>query len=1666
MAASSSSSTPGRRYALVRVNQVVNEINPDQQAEADREVFARAALIRRLPSVQGLGRSSKAAAHASHSPLRRPATASAAVHSRVHQALQRSGSEFSLAVKKSLTATHEVPGRKDDDPPKTSEAAVPAKRRPSVLDARRNPGSIIDHSTQIVARKTTTSGVDHTSHNQRSDSHSPGHNSALSSPGDRHKSNGNRQSPHPNEQFDGLQLKQADRSSTSGVAIDEQVHIQRKRRCAKAFADMLLSRMNLSDARGGGEIDPNNSTALSEDFVDTDDKGIGTLLEHGIIQSILNLMSSSSDAVTLTHCCRALYILSADASARKLMVAQGVVTSIKPLARVAPPESREDLAAMLCRLAEEPGATETLFFEGIDRTLTRLHSSSGPETKRICSVAAFNLSVGAKQLKHFGDSLSQLLASLSKQKIGAQADAATTLPSVEHLLKAIYNVSLLPAYHTALLNESIPRFMILQIPLVPPSIQVWALRSFVLLCGSRVNRVQLLSQQFCKLLKAALTCPDDTTQELAIIILLLLSLDEGSRIKLCTWVPAAAIIQSGQRLLLNQAVNTDETPETDVSSDRVLRHRLLHFHAYLLRNLCESVLTHHELIAEGAIPVLLAMSRANDVTLKSCAISALCPIISSSADEIVQDIPEITEQLLTLATEEEQCEFAVTALYNITCCDDALELIGGSPSLLQTVLRVASSPPKPTLADLVSSIVYRLATVPQCAPLLLEHGYLPVLILLIHRFPSCRTFALNALFLMAQFGGNQFPHGGEEIAQLVVALLSDGQETSMGLTRKGEVVTDPIMLRSAVTLLAYLASHSKNRAMLVRSGSIFRFLKRMHRVSDDDGIVLTNCAFVLYCLTATQEGSDQLAKERGIEDIIHLARTRSPNSSAEPSFSTQSTKMPPASDLYAVQELCMQALCRLSTYLGLENRLIEQGAIQGAMVLALVKTDRTSIKSLCVKILANCLVAKSCLRSLIDNGVIWALSSLCLVAYPAHEMDTYAACAICLCNLSSVGTMVPKFLDAGAPRALTHLLNQGLSGPTVLVVIKTIANLVANEKICQAFLSEDIERHLNAHFDATESSDEVRQLAAMVLLRTTSISNDIISVEHLRNRVFRWMEQIVVMKEEELVRNCILTVHDLTCSPAIDARELDAPHVLRILVQVLHRHQQNADIVTLCLSVVYNLSCELALLHHLVQPDIMLFLRQQVPTSASFTLARRDSRIMTYLSKAEDKAQVSPSPLFASPSAQPSQKSAAERLCCLILHNLSCSAAAPDMAHRDAVLVELVQFQAPVLLHDLYFSSLDDLKETSAVALCNIAAGKVNSTRLLDDEAHKVLVDFIYTPHFQPSHMPLFSAVYRKLCCAPGNQTRLLNAGIAKAMVVMLSCPEIDLVSTQNLLATLSLLSKSARHLQQLADGGVLPCVVAIAEHSATSSELQAHCFDIISNLCTAQFDEDTSTSGQPEMNVISTLMKLSERHHSHHRRPNGLQQEQPPDIDCCFYARGDGQPLPLPELLTYLMKSPSTTTSLKKNLELKATYTVPARKWTSSAQPTPKDPPALECRELPLADPAQALPSSVKSQIAQMASLPHEPLVRTQAQFQQTESARISLKDRRTSSAQDDPRRGADGRPKEAEEGKQTRQTRIESLSLPTAPATAALTSRRLTKLQRGVSGRHILEREWSNGD
>lgn len=1451
----------------------------------------------------------------------RPSTA-AVTRSRIHQSLRRSESEFVLSAKlQSPAAPIEKPKSPATEPPQLpSRSNQLSDQRPSSSPHCRGPIRGIKAPLQVIQPKTRP----------------------LIKP---------------------IATAQAQQRKTSVLNAsqlppEDPPHIQRKRRCAKTFELMIYARLHpnksnqgTSDSCGGGPSQ----------------ESVQALLDHGIIQSVLAL-STIPDAITQAHCCRALYYLARAPCARKAMVAHGVVASVKVLARVAHPRSRQDLAATLCYLSEENGLVEVLFFEGIDRALTRLFVSPSQETKRCCALAVLNISCDATRIKHFGDAFTQLLATCTR----------TAGPSSScHLIKAVYNASLIPSFHAALLSENIPGFLANQLVNVPPDVQLLALQALIALCDIKTNRSQILSQQFCKLLATMLASAHAQIQELTLLVLLLLSIDEGARTKLCNWMPAATIVRTAQQHVDGASSSTSSGDDCGQHSTQI--ERLVYLHSCVFRSLCDSVLTHHDLVQEGAVRVLIQMARKSDNDIKTNAICALCCIIASFTDETTaKHVPEITDELLKL-TETRQtanCLFAVSALYNIACSDECRPLLVESETLIVRLLELAQQPQHAQVAQLLAAIIYRLACIEGRQKTLLDQGCFGVLVHLIHQYPQCRTFAVSALFILAQGGGDSFPHGGEEIAQLTLA-MSKKTTASVALKRAISQSSSPAApmappssfwsspdaakndkanaMRGTVALFAYLANDPKNQRLLLTDGAVFRFLKSVKQLESDaedqEDTIVINCAFVFYTLTATQEGCEQLIKEGGMADLIHLSRVTK--------LSVESNHM--------VRELCVMALCRVSSFPGLEVRLIEHGAIEAIMILALVTTDSPPIKALCIKTLANCLVAKNCVRPLVEHGIIWALASLCTVDFA----DTRFACAVSLCNLSSVSTMVSRFLDAGAPRALIHLLQHRDDPVTVLVTIKTIANLVANEKICAAFLNEDLERHLGVHFSSAQSSDELRQLAAMVLLRVTSANDAMISLEHLKSGVFLWMEQIIVIKEQALVRNCILTVRDLTGNSSIDIAELDVDHILRIVIQVFHRHADSSEIVTLCLSILYNLSCQPAVLFRLVRADIMLFLREHVPREKH----EDDTR------NASPKRTSNASSIVSTVAAVMDVK-----LCCLILHNLTC---APG--NGSNLLASLVNLHAVEILRDIY-SQRDELKEICAVATGNIAVAQVNTTRVVADRACEILLPFIRSSLFQKQHHALMSAALLRLATAPGNQRVMLQAGVVPAFVHMLSLSEIDPDASTNVLATVSLLSKCEDHVTKLLEDGMLPCVVLIAEGrdgqppSPCSSEIQGHCFEILSSMCTGEYEQHLQQ--HPEMNVINTLTKLSEHHHHNLNAPSApgspaagvrqapqwrAQQQTPKKF--AYYERGDGRPLLSAQVLTFLMKIP-TSSSLKKNLELQTTYAVPTKKWLPVARPNPKEPPPLECNEVALTESSASVPSDVKQRIRDFEPAPKETLV------------------------------------------------------------------------------------------
>jgi hypothetical protein len=517
-------------------------------------------------------------------------------------------------------------------------------------------------------------------------------------------------------------------------------------------------------------------------------------------------------------------------------------------------------------------------------------------------------------------------------------------------------------------------------------------------------------------------------------------------------------------------------------------------------------------------------------------------------------------------------------------------------------------------------------------------------------------------------------------------------------------------------------------------------------------------------------------------------------------------------------------------------------------------------------------------------------------------------------------------------------------------------------------MNEDIQNHFNSIFQEQELFiiEEARQLSAMILLRVTS-ANDAMTLETLKKYLFSWMEQVIYMKEDHLVRNCLLTIQDLTCASSSICQELDIHQLLSIWVQIVeknNKHGQNEEIQSLCLWILYNLSCQVQFLSFLARIEVMTFLRNCIPEKKVRTGTGAIPENNTGNTVSKFTINVVPTTTVTGTSTSSSNDF---KLAGFILHNLSCS----NLTGNEDLLAPLVNLSAIAILRDISLHR-EDLQEICALAICNFCIGKVNSTRVLHENGGHVLLNFMSTSFFKAHHYRLFAASLRKLVTPPGNQTVMLEAGVVKTFVHLLKFPDIDAESQRNVLATICLLSKCSKYLVRLLDDGILPILISIAENHARNAGILAYCFEILSNLCAVNFEKYVNRS---EINVVACLSKLSEHSMSMKIEDNSHS----------YYERGNGKPIPNPHLLVSMMRTPSN--NIKKNLEVQGTYTAPTRKWIPEANITPKPPTTPLCEEVRLTESSHAIPEPIKKKIQGFLPLRKEKLYRDESNEEQSVS-------------------------------------------------------------------------------
>ncbi|OQS07448.1 hypothetical protein THRCLA_00554 [Thraustotheca clavata] len=633
-----------------------------------------------------------------------------------------------------------------------------------------------------------------------------------------------------------------------------------------------------------------------------------------------------------------------------------------------------------------------------------------------------------------------------------------------------------------------------------------------------------------------------------------------------------------------------------------------------------------------------------------------------------------------------------------------------------------------------------------------------------------------------------------------------------------------------------------------------------------------------------------------------------------------------------VKHLCIMTFCRISSFVGLnvETKLVDQGAIAAVMIMALVASKSDKIKTVCVQIISNCLCiqSKRCTKAMVDHGVFWALSSLSTLSLP----ETKLVCATCFCNTSIAYPL--KMIEAGVPRALVHLVESGDTN-TIVVALQAIVNLVNNDKACTILVNEGIIRLLRTLVE--HKSTPIWHAATVALLKITRIDEKC-RVDNVRNGLLPWIQSIlsdVSIAMQSLVALCAISSHEISRK---HMSALDTISILYTSYQLPFTGDEAIETcalrTNLCLQILYNVSCESSFLHDLIKGGAHGF-------------------IQNCLNDVAESVDL-------------------QNLCIGVLHNLTC-------VGDDEALANLVTTGATNLLETLHnieaLAPVDQL--WCVLAICNLALGKVNTTRMVADNGGVVLIDFarIFSKAFSmPQDITklfvqhIVSAAIRKIVTPPGNQKIMLELGVVASIVDLLNNSDDDQIRI-NCLESLTDLTRNKEHVERCLHDGLLACVLEIADvlEDRAWPGVGTLCFSIISNVCAVDFDDFHLPPLQhpSSANVISYLTKLSE-----------YTTSSSSSHSTTFYHREDSDEaaLPLPPLhTTSILSSPTLHPSTSAHLNV--VYTVP---WVKSHHPSrPELPAAIPTSMTPIniAIFTKTLPDSF--QVPHPDILPKEPLVR-----------------------------------------------------------------------------------------
>jgi hypothetical protein len=433
----------------------------------------------------------------------------------------------------------------------------------------------------------------------------------------------------------------------------------------------------------------------------------------------------------------------------------------------------------------------------------------------------------------------------------------------------------------------------------------------------------------------------------------------------------------------------------------------------------------------------------------------------------------------------------------------------------------------------------------------------------------------------------------------------------------------------------------------------------------------------------------------------------------------------------AIRQGCAATLCNLACDEECQTALVKGKAVPALVILGLVASRSVTTEKFCAKALFNLLQSEEHLATILKQGAIRGISAL----PKCGDKETCALCAIAVCNMAARKSSHSYLMAAGVLKAIMLLARS--------------KNLLTQRSCAKALLNLAIN---NEHHDALYKAGIIATLASLAAMGDYALSEVCITTlcmltSHEPSRLqitstdaLKTIIDTTVMGDDECQEARAVALYNLSWYP--DSRENILHHgALGTIADILDYEDQDPATITICLQAVYNMSTVYCNLHYMIQQGVL--------------------KVIKYLLHNESENADSDDQFAFDPSDYMLQ------LCSHVLFNLS-----TDPQNHE----QMVHDGATHMCWQLYHAedednNEEDTEETAALAICNMACGKVNSAKMVLDGADDVLIEFgkwgadKFTRMKQKMTHRLCAASIRNLLCPPGNQEKMVKNGVLDTLI-------------------------------------------------------------------------------------------------------------------------------------------------------------------------------------------------------------------------------------------------------------------------------------------------------------